>query len=429
MNEQEVAVEEAAFEQDVDQSASLDLDNREIPLHWQTVHLREVCQKTPLVNPSAHPDVSFAYVDVSSVSNETFSIVETKQILGKDAPSRARKGIVAGDVLFATVRPTLRRIAIVPPELDNQVASTGYCVVRADSVQLEPMFIYFYLLTEPVLQRVDLLQKGATYPAINDSDVLGLLIPLPPLAEQRAIAHTLRTVQEAIQTRQREANLERERKNALIQHLFTYGTRSEPTKQTELGEMPESWRVIALREVAHCLDSKRVPVNQSERNTRPGNIPYYVASGLAGWIDGYLFNEPLLLVAEDGENLVSRKLPIAYSIHGKSWVNNHAHVLRVTKADQVFIEYFFNSIDLAPYLGGATRPKLNQAQLMEILIPAPELEEQREIANILSATDAKIAALGQETTLLDELFRALLEDLMTGQISATSLMAAEVTHE
>lgn len=66
---------------------------------------------------------------------------------------------------------------------------------------------------------------------------------------------------------------------------------------------------------------------------------------------------------------------------------------------------------------------------MEILIPAPELEEQREIANILSATDAKIAALGQETTLLDELFRALLEDLMTGQISATSLMAAEVTHE
>ena len=152
---------------------------------------------------------------------------------------------------------------------------------------------------------------------------------------------------------------------------------------TEIGEMPERWDKTKFENICEFLDHKRVPIKLSDRNKRIGNIPYYGASGLAGWIDDYLFDEPLLLVAEDGENLVSRKLPIAYSINGKSWVNNHAHVLRFIGANRIFAEYFINSIDISPFLSGTTRPKLNKGSLMDIMIPFPDPKEQESIAQIL----------------------------------------------
>ena len=182
---------------------------------------------------------------------------------------------------------------------------------------------------------------------------------------------------------------------------------------------------MRLEELCECLDSKRVPVKESERNKRNGSIPYYGASGQAGWMDDYLFDETLLLVAEDGENLNSRKLPIAYSIEGKSWVNNHAHALRVTNINQFFLEYHFNSTDLSPYLTGTTRPKLNKASLLGILVPRPRCAEADEVASILCNCDAKITALEQETARLDELFHAMLEELMTGKRSAIPLIDAE----
>ena len=247
----------------------------------------------------------------------------------------------------------------------------------------------------------------------------------PPIPEQRAIAHILHTIHEAKFTRQREIALERERKAALMDFLFSHGTKGEPRKQTEIGEIPESWEVINLEKLCECLDSKRVPIKQSERNDRKGKVPYYGASGQIDWIDDYLFDESLLLVAEDGENLVSRKLPIAYSIEGQSWVNNHAHVLRVIDINQFYLEYYFNSFDLSPYLTGTTRPKLNKTSLLDISVPRPSSEETDRIALMLVSCDTKIAALEREVELIDELFHALLEELMTGQRSAVPLIENE----
>lgn len=245
---------------------------------------------------------------------------------------------------------------------------------------------------------------------------------MPSLPEQRAITRILRSVQTAREARRRELDLERERKAALMQHLFTHGTRGEARKQTEIGEMPESWQIISISQVCDCLDHKRVPVKLSDRNARPGTVPYYGASGQAGWIDDYLFDEPLLLVAEDGENLETRKLPIAYSIDGKSWVNNHAHVLRAIGINQDFLEQFLVIADLSAVIGGATRPKLNKAQLMDFAIPLPPDDEQDRIAHCIKALTNRIVALAREADLLDELFRALLEELMSGRLSAVPLI-------
>ena len=284
-------------------------------------------------------------------------------------------------------------------------------------------FLFYSLLHNKA--EIEAKGYGSTFKSINKTAINDFQIALPPLPEQRAIAHVLGAIQEAKAARGRELTLERECKAALMDHLFSYGTEGEPRKQTEIGEIPESWEVVRLDELCVCLDSKRVPIKQSERNERKGNVPYYGASGQAGWIDDYLFDEPLLLVAEDGENLVSRKLPIAYSIEGKSWVNNHAHVLRVTDINQFFLEYYFNSIDLSPYLTGTTRPKLNKAALLGIPISKPSRMETDAIALVLSSCDAKIAALEQEAARLDELFHAMLDELMTGKRSAVSLIDVE----
>ena len=222
---------------------------KELPSDWKRERLEKLCLKTSQKDPRKDPETPFIYVDVSSISTQSFSIVEAKSLIGKNAPSRARKLIRKDDIIFATVRPTLKRVAIISDEFDNQICSTGYCVLRPNKMHLFPPFLYFQLLTEKTTNRVAALQKGATYPAISDSDLFSQLILLPPLPEQRAIARALRAVQAARETRLREIALERERKAALMEHLFTHGTRGEPTKMTEIGEMPESWEIVKLGEV------------------------------------------------------------------------------------------------------------------------------------------------------------------------------------
>ncbi|MDQ3844431.1 MAG: restriction endonuclease subunit S, partial [Bacteroidota bacterium] len=130
-------------------------------------------------------------------------------------------------------------------------------------------------------------------------------------------------------------------------------------------------------------------ITQSKR--KKGNIPYYGASGIVDYVDGYIFDEDLLLVSEDGANLLMRTYPIAFSISGKTWVNNHAHVLRFDNLhSQRFVEYYLNSIKLDDYVGGMAQPKLNQAMLNNIPIPYPPLSEQKRIVALLDEAFAAI---------------------------------------
>src|SRR6266540_5521318 len=137
---------------------------------WPTKPLGEVLLKTETVNPIQMPETEFDYIDVSSVSNETFQIETTQRLRGKDAPSRARKLVRANDVLFATIRPTLRRIAVVPERLDRQVCSTGYFVLRPKP-GIDHRFVFYSLFTEDFSKQMGKRQKGASYPAVTDRDV------------------------------------------------------------------------------------------------------------------------------------------------------------------------------------------------------------------------------------------------------------------
>ena len=144
-----------------------------------------------------------------------------------------------------------------------------------------------------------------------------------------------------------------------------------------------------LGDLADNLDSQRKPITSGLRV--PGEVPYYGASGVVDYVKDYIFDGDFLLVSEDGANLVARKTPIAFSISGKSWVNNHAHILKFnTYTERRYIEIYLNSIDLTPYISGAAQPKLNKKNLNSIDIPIPcpddpekSLAIQAEIVRIL----------------------------------------------
>ena len=126
------------------------------------------------------------------------------------------------------------------------------------------------------------------------------------------------------------------------------------------------------------LDSKRKPVTKSVRTN--GEYPYYGASGIVDYVEEYIFNEPLLLISEDGANLITRNTPIAFSVDGKIWVNNHAHILKFnTPITQKYIENYINQIDISKFVTGSAQPKLNKQNLNLIPIPVPSLEIQQTI--------------------------------------------------
>jgi type I restriction enzyme S subunit len=157
---------------------------------WETKTLGDLLEKTETVNPLNSPETEFEYIDVSSVSNKTFQIDSTQVIKGKNAPSRAKKLVRKGDIIFATIRPTLKRIAIVPEHLDGQVCSTGYTVLRTKE-RIDHRFIFYFLFTETFSDAMERLQRGASYPAVTDGDVRGQEISVPPLAEQQRIVAKL----------------------------------------------------------------------------------------------------------------------------------------------------------------------------------------------------------------------------------------------
>jgi len=155
-------------------------------------------------------------------------------------------------------------------------------------------------------------------------------------------------------------------------------------------KLPKGWEAKTLNQISENLDSKRVPITKSVRNE--GSIPYYGASGIVDYVVDYLFDEDLLCVSEDGANLLARTYPIAFSISGKTWVNNHAHILRFEhKVSQKFVELYLNSIKLDDFVSGMAQPKLNQAMLNKIPIPLPPLPEQQRIVAILAESFEAIA--------------------------------------
>jgi type I restriction enzyme, S subunit len=178
----------------------------------------------------------------------------------------------------------------------------------------------------------------------------------------------------------------------LIQNLFPQEGKTVPKRRFREFLSDGDWLEEKLGNIAENLDSRRIPITSSQRER--GDIPYYGASGIIDFVRGYIFDENLLCISEDGANLMDRNYPIAFNISGKTWVNNHAHVLKFENANtQLLVETYINFINIENFLTGMAQPKLNRAKLDTIPIPLPKNpREQQKVADCLSLIDSSIRA-------------------------------------
>ena len=163
-----------------------DRRNQNLPRGWEWTTLGDVCLPVDKVRPQETPEKPFTYLDIASIDNSKWRVVSPKVYAGGDAPSRARQKVRSGDILFSTVRTYLKNVAMVPPEYDGQIASTGFCVLHpADKI--DGKLIFYYVLSDEFIAAMNPLQRGTSYPAVRDSDVFTRKLRLPPLPEQRRI--------------------------------------------------------------------------------------------------------------------------------------------------------------------------------------------------------------------------------------------------
>ncbi|MBC8332815.1 MAG: restriction endonuclease subunit S, partial [Anaerolineae bacterium] len=155
------------------------------------VSIRKLVTKTKQISPTTLGRDKFAYVDISSVDKDRKQIINPQYLPVEEAPSRARKEIKDKDVLVATVRPNLNGVAIVPKTYSGEIASTGFCVLRAKREKLDPRYLFYFTQSNYFVSHLTKLSIGAGYPAVSDSDILDTEIPLPPLPEQKRIAAQL----------------------------------------------------------------------------------------------------------------------------------------------------------------------------------------------------------------------------------------------
>lgn len=237
-----------------------------------------------------------------------------------------------------------------------------------------------------------------------------VFFPSAESGEQQKIADCLTSLDEVIAAQGRKVEALKAHKRGLMQQLFPRERETRPRlRLPEFRNAPE-WEIKPLLGVAENLDNKRVPITEGERTK--GKVPYYGASGIVDYVEGYIFDEDLLCISEDGANLVARTYPIAFPISGKTWVNNHAHVLRFGNlATQKIVEDYLNSSDLRDFITGMAQPKLNRSMLDTIPIPLPEPGEQQRIADCLSSLDTQIAAESNQLAALKTHKQGLMQQL------------------
>ena len=277
--------------------------------------------------------------------------------------------------------------------------------VTFDESQYDLVFL-FHALKHLELTK---MAKGVK-PGLNRNDVYQLKFPFPPLPEQQRLVAILDEAFEGIDaaianTQQNLANA-RELFESYLNNVFT--------------QKGDGWGKKKLGDVCDNLDSRRIPITKSKRES--GDIPYYGASGVVDHVADYIFDEQLLLVSEDGANLLARTYPIAFSISGKTWVNNHAHVLRFEEySSQRFVEYYLNSISLEPYVSGMAQPKLNQKMLNGIPVPFPDVDTQKNIVASLDNVSMEVERLEtiyqQKLDALAELKQSILQKAFSGELT------------
>lgn len=273
---------------------------------------------------------------------------------------------------------------------------------------LNPLYFYSYF-SQNFYERINQMTAKSSVDSVRKEMIENMQILKPPLAEQKAIATALSDVDALIVALDKKIEKKKLIKQGAMQQLLTGKKR--------LPGFTDDWIEECIEKTCYILDNKRIPLNDEQR--KDGIYPYCGANGIISYIDKYIFDEDLILMAEDGGNFEQFETrPIAYLMSGKYWVNNHAHVLKSNESNcQKYIYYQLVNKDITDYIVGGTRTKLTKAQLNSIKIKIPlDINEQQAIATILSDMDKEISDLEAKRDKYRLIKQGMMQKLLTGQI-------------
>ena len=404
------------------------MNNIDFREHWKNVQLKEIANLRR-ENIQPEDDLRLNYVGLEHIDSGESQL---KRYGSASEVKSTKSRFYPDDILYGKLRAYLDKVVIAEME---GICSTDILVVTANS-KTTPRYLVYLLHTHSLIRHAMATSTGVNHPRTSWNSLGEFTFALPPLPEQRAIAHILQTIQEAKFTRQREIALERERKAALMDYLFSHGTKGEPRKQTEIGEIPENWEVVRLGNYCYKPDygytesanvaavgPKFLRITDIQNDTvNWQNVPYCVCSQETK--DKYLLKTGDIVIARIGATTGK-----AYIIDDCPEAIFASYLIRVQTKDNlspVFLAQYFRSNhywrQIEQSKGGRLKGGVNIPILTNLVLPLPPLPEQRAIANVFQAIDEKTAALEKETEHIDELFHAMLEELMTGQRSAVALM-------
>jgi type I restriction enzyme S subunit len=370
---------------------------------WDELAIGDFCRTGSGGTPSRKKDSMYFGGNIPWVKSGELRegvITETEETITELAViESSAKFIPKGALLVAMYGATIGRVAKLGIDATSNQA---VCHILPDE-SLADMQYMFHALQAQVPHWLG-KGVGGAQPNISQEIIKNTLIPLPPLEEQRRIAAILDksySIQGLLLQRHRMLQ-------ALINSMLISDFGS-PT------EWPLKWEMQKLGDCCECLDRYRRPVKESER--QEGHIPYYGANGQQGWIDDFLFDESLVLVAEDGGHFADRRRGVAYRIDGKAWVNNHAHILRPRGNDLEieFLHRILRHYDFVPYISGSTRSKLTQGQLNEVPIPVPPIDRQRSFSRCVERLVSSLGTSSRSLKAAESLSRSLAQSILESE--------------
>lgn len=331
--------------------------------------------------------------------------------------------------LLITKDGTIGKIAIVKDMPKIATLNSGVFLTRPYNDEYTQEYMYYLLFSEVFKTFYDYNKSGSTIQHLYQNVFNEFEFPLPSLEEQFQITkyldHKTSQMDSLIAQKQRFIQLLEEERTAVINQAITKGLDPKvPMRDSGiewLGKIPEHWDVKKLAFEFKTFNTKRVPLSAEERGKMELRIyDYYGASGVIDKVENYIFDEELILIGEDGANLLTRTKRLAFIANGKYWVNNHAHIIKPINGNINYFCELLELIDYTIYISGSAQPKLTQEALMSIKIPVPPINEQDKISIYLitefNKIDTLISKSQQEIELLKEYKNALINEVVTGKV-------------
>lgn len=385
-----------------------------LPSDWQVSRLGALLQRPPAYGINA-PAIAFdlrfpAYIRITDITDDGRFNPDGRASVSHCSSDAYH--LTAGDIVLARTGASTGKSYLYRTE-DGELVFAGFLIrVSPDPQKLLPAYLSYQLQTSAYWNWVRTNSMRSGQPGINGQQYAALPIPLPPTVyEQQAIAAALTDADALIEALESLIAKKRAIKQGAMQELLCGRRR--------LAGFEGDWIESPIEQVADCLDSLRVPLNDAQRQDMKGDYPYCGANGILDYIDEYRIEDSVILMAEDGGYFDEYETrPIAYRMSGRFWVNNHAHILKAKPAtDQDFLFYALVHKNILPFLASGTRAKLNKSEMNKILVKHPvDRKEQFAISTVLNALDEELASIADRLAKARQIKQGMMQELLTGRV-------------